>query len=147
MVNKTAIKILTDKGLRVTPQRIAILDIILNLNNHPTTEDITEYLRINYPRISESTVYKILDAFVKNGIITKVKTENGIIRFDPVTETHHHLYSSDSEQIEDFFDDELNKILDDYFQKKPIPDFKIEDIKVHIKGIFTGNLKQKKQAL
>jgi Fur family transcriptional regulator, peroxide stress response regulator len=141
MVNKTAVKILVEKGLKVTPQRIAVLDILLNLDNHPTTEDITEYLRINYPRISDSTVYKILDAFIKNGIVNRVKTENGIIRYDPVTEKHHHLYSSDSEQIKDLFDDELNKLLEGYFRKKPIPDFKIEDIKVHIKGRFTDNLK------
>jgi Fur family peroxide stress response transcriptional regulator len=137
MVNKTAIKILTDKGLRVTPQRIGVLDILLNLDNHPTIEYITEYLRINFPRISDSTVYNILDTFVKNGIINRVKTENGIIRFDPVTEQHHHLYSADSEQIEDFFDTELDKLLNDYFRKKQFPNFKIEDIRVHIKGIFT----------
>lgn len=137
MVNKTAIKILTDKGLRVTPQRIGVLDILLNFDNHPTIEYITEYLRINFPRISDSTVYNILDTFVKNGIINRVKTENGIIRFDPVTEQHHHLYSSDSEQIEDFFDTELDKLLNDYFRKKQFPNFKIEDIRVHIKGIFT----------
>jgi Fur family transcriptional regulator, peroxide stress response regulator len=144
MVNKTAIKILVDKGLRVTPQRIAVLDIILNLNNHPAIEDITEYLRINFPRISESTVYNILGAFVKNGIITRVKTENGIIIFELVTARHHHLYSSDSEKIEDFYDDDLNKLLDSYFREKPIPDFQIEDIGVQIKGKFAGNHRQNK---
>ena len=136
MVNKTAINILIEKGLRVTPQRIAVLDILLNLDNHPSTEDITEYLRINYPRIPVSTVYNILNAFVKNGIVSRVKTENGIIRFDPVTEKHHHLYSSVSEQIEDFNDDQLDKLLENYFRKKKFPDFKIEEIRVHIKGVF-----------
>jgi len=143
MVNKTAIRILVDKGLRVTPQRVALLDILLNLDNHPTIEYITEYLRINFPRISDSTVYNILEAFVKNGIVNRVKTENGIIRFDPVTENHHHLYSSDSEQIVDFIDTELDKLLNDYFRKKQIPDFIIEDIRVHIKGRFTNNPQHK----
>ncbi len=136
MVNKTALKILTDKGLRVTPQRIAVLDILLNFDNHPSIEFITEYLRINFPRISDSTVYNILNTFVKNGIINRVKTENGIIRFDPVTDKHHHLYSIDSEQIEDFFDAELDKLLSEYFLKKQFPNFKIEEIRVQIKGIF-----------
>lgn len=35
MVNRTAIKILTDKDLRITPQRVAVLDVILNLDTHP----------------------------------------------------------------------------------------------------------------
>jgi Fur family transcriptional regulator, peroxide stress response regulator len=144
MVNKTAIQILVEKGLKVTPQRIAVLDIILNLKNHPTTEFIAESLRIDNPHFPIATVYKILDAFVENGIIKKVETENGIVRFDPVTEKHHHLYSRDSEQIEDLFDDELNKLLEGYFRKKSIPDFKIEDIKVHITGRFKDNLNSKK---
>jgi Fur family peroxide stress response transcriptional regulator len=141
MVNKTAIRILVDKGLKVTPQRIAVLDIILNLNNHPTAEDIAEYLRLNYPHVPIGTVYKILDVFVKTGIISRVKTDNDTIRYDTVTEKHHHLYFSDSEQIEDFYDNDLNKILENYFQKKQIPNFKIEDIKLQIIGKYTGNHK------
>lgn len=141
MVNKTAVRILVEKGLKVTPQRIAVLDIILNLNNHPAAENIEEYLRISYPHIPIGTVYKILEVFVNNGIITRVKTDNDIIRYDAILEKHHHLYCSQSEQIEDFYDDNLNKILDDYFRKKQIPNFKIEDIKLQIIGKFTNNLK------
>jgi Fur family peroxide stress response transcriptional regulator len=141
MVNKTAVRILVEKGLKVTPQRIAVLDIILNLNNHPTAENIEEYLRISYPHVPIGTVYKILEVFFNNGIITRVKTDNDTIRYDAILEKHHHLYSTQSEQIEDFYDDNLNKILDDYFRKKEIPNFKIEDIKLQIIGKFTNNLK------
>jgi Fur family transcriptional regulator, peroxide stress response regulator len=141
MVNKTAVRILVEKGLKVTPQRIAVLDILLNLENHPAADTITEYLRLNYPHVPIGTVYKILDVFLEKGIVNKVQTENGIIRFDPVTEKHHHLYSLDSERIEDFYDPQLNKILEDYFSKNQIQNFKIEDIKVHLKGRFTDNLK------
>jgi Fur family peroxide stress response transcriptional regulator len=141
MVNKTALRILVEKGLKVTPQRIAVLDIILNLHNHPSADNIAEYIRLSYPHVPIGTVYKILDAFVEKGIISRIKTENGIIRYDPVPEKHHHLYSSQSEQIEDFYDEDLNKILDDYFRKKQIPNFKIEDIKLQIIGKFSNNLK------
>jgi Fur family peroxide stress response transcriptional regulator len=136
MVNKTAVRILVEKSLKVTPQRIAVLDIILNLSNHPTTENIEEYLRISYPHVPIGTVYKILEVFVEKGIITRVKTDNDIIRYDAILEKHHHLYCSQSEQIKDFYDDNLNKILDDYFRKKQIPNFKIEDIKLQIIGKF-----------
>jgi Fur family peroxide stress response transcriptional regulator len=141
MVNKTAVRILVEKGLKVTPQRIAVLDIILNLSNHPTAENIEEYLRISYPHVPIGTVYKILEVFVNNGIITRVKTDNDKIRYDAILEKHHHLYCSQSDQIEDFYDDDLNKILDNYFRKKQIPNFKIEDIKLQIIGKFTNNLK------
>ena len=141
MVNKTAVRILVEKGLKVTPQRIAVLDIIFNLNNHPSADNIAEYLRISYPHVPIGTVYKILDVFVDKGIVSRVKTENGTIRYDPILEKHHHLYCSESEQIEDFYDDDLNKILNDYFVKKQIPNFKIEDIKLQIIGKFINNPK------
>jgi Fur family transcriptional regulator, peroxide stress response regulator len=141
MVNKTAVRILVEKSLKVTPQRIAVLDIILNFNNHPTAENIEEYLSLSYPHVPIGTVYKILEVFVNNGIITKVKTDNDTLRYDAILEKHHHLYCSQSEQIEDYYDDNLNKILDDYFRKKQIPNFKIEDIKLQITGKFTNNLK------
>jgi len=136
MVNKTAIKILAQNGLRITPQRIAVLDIILNLSNHPSAEEISEFMRINYPHVPMGTVYKILDVFVQKNIISRVRTNDGLIRFDPVQEKHHHLYCSESAQIEDYFDNDLNKILENYFGKKQIPDFTIQDVRVQIIGKF-----------
>jgi Fur family peroxide stress response transcriptional regulator len=141
MVNKTAVRILVEKGLKVTPQRIAVLDIILNLDNHPTADIIVDYLRLNYPHVPIGTVYKILDVFVENNIVSRVKTDKGIIRYDHIHEKHHHIYSSESEKIEDFYDEKLNKILEEYFNKNQIPNFKIEDIKVQIIGKYSDDEK------
>jgi Fur family peroxide stress response transcriptional regulator len=132
---------LIDKGLKVTPQRIAILEAILKLNNHPTAEKIIDYIRINHPNIATATVYKVLDAFVANELIKKVKTERDIMRYDAVIESHHHLYCSESDRIEDFIDKGLNDLLEKYFEKKKIPDFKIEDVRLQIIGKFLKNNK------
>jgi Fur family transcriptional regulator, peroxide stress response regulator len=129
---------LIDKGLKVTPQRMAILEAIINLRNHPTAENIIEYIRKNHPNIATATVYKVLDALVDRDLIRKVKTEKGIMRYDALLENHHHLYFSDSDRIEDYFDDELNELLDSHFEKKGIPGFKIEDIKLQIIGKYTN---------
>jgi len=127
---------LVEKGLKVTPQRIAILEAIIKLNNHPTAENIIEYIRKNYPNISVATVYKVLDALVENELVKKVKTEKDFMRYDAIVESHHHIYCSDSDRIEDYFDIELNELLEKYFEKKKIPDFKIEDIKLQIIGKY-----------
>lgn len=127
---------LFEKGLKVTPQRIAIFEAILKLNNHPTAENIIEYIRKNHPNISVATVYKVLDALVTSQLISKVKTEKDIMRYDAIMESHHHIYCSDSERIEDYNDTELNELLQKYFEKKKIPDFKVEDIKLQIIGKF-----------
>jgi Fur family peroxide stress response transcriptional regulator len=128
---------LLDKGLKITPQRIAILEAIVKLNNHPTAENIIEYIRTNNPNIATATVYKVLDALIENGLLKKVKTEKDIMRYDAHLEKHHHLYSTDSDRIEDYPDDELNELLEIHFENKGIPGFSIEDIKLQIIGKFT----------
>lgn len=127
---------LSQKGLKVTPQRIAILEAIMNLNNHPTAENIIDYIKINHPNISVGTVYKVLDAFVEKELISKVKTEKDIMRYDPLVENHHHIYCSDSDRIDDYVDMELNHLLENYFENKKIPGFRIEDIKLQIIGKY-----------
>ncbi len=136
MANKTVIRILTENKLKVTPQRAAILEVLLSLKNHPTAEDIINYLRISYPAISLATVYKSLDLFVSKRIIEKINTSGDIMRYDTFKDPHHHLYCSDSDQISDFYDEKINEILENHFSKNPIPGFNIEDIKLQIIGRF-----------
>ena len=132
---------LVEKGLKVTPQRIAILEAIYILNNHPTAEMIMDYIKDTHPGISSATIYKVLDALVENQLIKRVKTEKGIKRYDGITENHHHLYCSDSEEIEDYMNENLDQLLADYFKKNGIEYFEIRDIKLQINGTF---LKSKK---
>ncbi len=127
---------LSDKGLRVTPQRIAILSAILHLNNHPTAENIIEYIKMNHPNISVGTVYKVLDSLVENNLLKKVKTEGGIMRYDPLQANHHHLFCEESDRIEDYEDETLDELISDYFRKKGIDNFKIQNIQLHITGKF-----------
>jgi Fur family transcriptional regulator, peroxide stress response regulator len=127
---------LIDKGLKVTPQRMAIFNAIIKLNNHPTAENIIDYIRKNHPNISVGTVYKVLEVLVDTQLIKKVKTEKDIMRYDAVMENHHHIYCSDSDKIEDYFDHKLNELLEIYFKKEKIPDFKVEDIKLQIIGKY-----------
>ena len=127
---------LTDKGLKVTPQRIAVFEAVLKLNNHPTAESIIKYIQKTYPNIATATVYKVLDALTENGLIKRVKTEKDIMRYDAIMEKHHHLYCTETDRIEDYNDEQLDKMIEVYFEKKGIPEFQIEDIKLQINGKF-----------
>jgi len=137
MANREIIKILTDNNLKVTPQRTAVLEVLFSFPNHPSADDIIDYLRLSFPNIPLSTVYKILDAFVLKGIVTRVKTDDGVMRYDCVKEKHHHLYCSESERIEDYYDKDLDKLLENYMKKKTIPNFNISDFRLQIVGSFT----------
>ncbi|MCF8339311.1 MAG: transcriptional repressor, partial [Bacteroidales bacterium] len=132
-------EMIAEKGLKVTPQRMAILEAVYDLENHPTADDIKGYIQENHPSIAVGTIYKTLEKLEEKGLIEKVKTERDVMRYDIVTKKHHHLFSKNSDRIEDYFDDELNKIIEDYFKKHNIKNFKLEDFKIHLTGEFTDD--------
>ena len=131
--------IIAEKGLKVTPQRMIILEAIYSLRNHPTADNIIEYIRKTYPNIATGTVYKVLDTLLEKGIIKKVTTDNDVMRYDGILDKHHHLYCTESETIKDYNDKELDELLHKYFAKKGIPGFNIQEIVLQIKGKFKKN--------
>ena len=130
---------LKEKGLKVTPQRVATYEAIVNLNNHPTAENVIEYVKANHPNISVGTVYKVLDSLVENELLKKVKTEKDIMRYDAVLSNHHHLYCAETDRIEDYEDEKLNQLINNYFKKNTIENFNVTDIKLQITGKFKNN--------
>lgn len=127
---------LVEKGLKVTPQRMAILEAIYVLANHPTAEMILNYIKDTHPGIASGTIYKVLDVLIENQLIKRVKTEKDIMRYDGVLENHHHLYCSESEEIRDYLNEDLDQLLTDYFIQNGIENFEIKEIKLQIKGKF-----------
>ena len=58
------------------------------------------------------------------------------MRYEAIIEKHHHIYSSDSDRIEDYRDEELDDMISRHFERQGIAGFKIEDIKLQIIGRF-----------
>jgi Fur family peroxide stress response transcriptional regulator len=132
---------LRGKGLKATPRRLSILEAIIELNNHPTAEEIIKFIRNRNLNIATATVYKALDILAAKKVIIKVETEKNIIRYDAILEPHHHLFSAESNIIKDYQNEEINRILEKYFKKNKIQDFDIEEIKLQIIGKFRNNKK------
>jgi Fur family peroxide stress response transcriptional regulator len=130
---------LIHKGLKITPQRVAVLEAVSELDGHPTADKIIDFIKQKHPNVATGTVYKTLETFADNDIIKKVKTEKDVMRYDAIIEKHHHLYCEESDRVEDYYDDELTELLEDYFKKKNIPGFTVNDIKLQL----TGRFKQK----
>lgn len=137
MEKHTAREKLIANGLKVTPQRLIVSETILNMKNHPTAENIIQAIKVDHPNISTGTIYKIIDKLVEKKLIKKIKTDKDVMRFDPIVDHHHHLYCTDSDRIEDYFDNEIDELLKGYFSKKNISGFDIKDIKLQISGNFT----------
>jgi len=129
---------LRQSGLKVTPQRMAVLEAVYELDNHPTADMITDHIRKAHPGVATGTVYNVLDILVYNSLIKRVKTDKDAMRYDGILDKHHHLYCAESDRIEDYFDEDLDRLLQEYFRKKAIPDFDIRDIVLHVNGNFTS---------
>ena len=127
---------LKEKGLKVTPQRIAIYNAVANLENHPTVENIVDLIKTDYPNISVGTVYKVLNVLVDIGLLKKVKSEKDVMRYDAILEHHHHLYCVDTDRIEDYEDEQLNVLVKEHFNQKKIKNFEIIKFKLQITGKF-----------
>jgi Fur family peroxide stress response transcriptional regulator len=76
-------------GLKVTPQRIAIVREIADDLTHPTAQALFERLRPAFPTMSFATVYNTLDALAGCGLTGSLNL-GGAVRFDPNSAPHHH---------------------------------------------------------
>lgn len=127
-------------GLKSTPQRIAVYNLLVGRSDHPTAEAVYQELLPGFPGLSLATVYNVLDSLCEKKLIRRVKTERGTMRYDAIEEAHHHLYCESSDRMEDYADPDLDQLLSAYFMKKEITGFRITDIKLQLTGIFQDNV-------
>lgn len=77
-------------GLKLTPQRMAIVRELAADPTHPTAQELYERLREALPTMSFATVYNTLDALATAGLCEALSLSPGAARFDPNMEPHHH---------------------------------------------------------
>jgi Fur family peroxide stress response transcriptional regulator len=77
-------------GLKLTPQRLAIVDAFADDPSHPTAQEIFERLRALLPTMSFATVYSTLDTLAAEELCTVRALTPGPARFDPNVTPHHH---------------------------------------------------------
>jgi Fe2+ or Zn2+ uptake regulation protein len=78
-------------GLKLTPQRMAIVRELAEDETHPTAQEIFERLRPSLPTMSFATVYNTLDALSTAGLCAAMSLSPGSGRFDPNMSPHHHV--------------------------------------------------------
>ena len=90
-----------DIGLKLTPQRLAILDYLDGNFYHPTAEDIYADIREKFPTMSFATVYKTLETLKGKGCLQELTIDKARKHFDPDTTRHHHLICITCKKIVD----------------------------------------------
>lgn len=91
--------ILRNAGIRVTPQRLAVFEILKK--GHLSAEDIFKEVKKRYPNISLATVYAILENFIKHGLATELRIDFKRSLFDSRPALHHHFFCNKCGKIYD----------------------------------------------
>ena len=126
--------LLAEKGLKATPQRIIILSALLARLDHPTAEALYAEVQTQLPGLSLGTVYSTLETFVQNALAKRVPVAEGSMRYDACTDNHHHIYCTNTSEILDFHDPELEQLIREHLEKKKIQNLDIQSISLHIRG-------------
>jgi Fur family peroxide stress response transcriptional regulator len=85
-------ELLATRGLRFTPQRQQVYQVLMEQRDHPTAEEIFMRAKRGMPDISIATVYNCLDALVKCRVVRQVTVERGATRFCPNMREHCHFH-------------------------------------------------------
>lgn len=133
------IQILSQSGVRPTPQRIAVVEFVLSTDAHPTADDVLANVRAKCPTISRATVYNTLNLLVSRGLLRTQLLREGTIAFDSNVEAHHH-----------FIDDETGRIYDIPWHaisvsgEDLVDGFNVREYQVVMRGSVAGRATRKK---
>jgi Fur family peroxide stress response transcriptional regulator len=121
-----------ERGVALTAPRRAVLSAVIDLDNHPTADQVHAALTRRKLRVSRATVFRTLESFSRLGIITKACHPGSTTRYDWRTEIHHHLICLRCDAVTDISDARLDAL--------PVPDtrrlgFVVSDFRVQLRGL------------
>ncbi len=131
--------LLRTNGLKVTNQRIAILEVLNNRpGKHLTAEEIYDYVRKKFPDIGLATVYRTIQLLSELNLIDKLNLDDGYVRYEigsrnqeESSHHHHHLICLECGNIYAFQDDLLENLEN---RIKEILGFEVTDHEVKLYG-------------
>jgi len=91
MIKDVWIHQLKEKGMRITPQREAIVDILLNTEKALDPLEVYDLTRHSFPKIGIVTVYRTMECLEQLGLLQKVHQESNCNKYIQFKEGHHHL--------------------------------------------------------
>lgn len=113
-------RVLRDKGLKVTKQRLLVLEAIASCpDRHLTAEEILEMVKADYPEIGLATVYRTIQLLNELRLIDRVNLDDGFVRYEigntqdhKQKHHHHHLICMECGKVISFQDDLLEELED-----------------------------------
>ena len=130
MTNYT--NLLKEYDLKVTPQRVAIVEELYN-NGHVNIDDLYKKLLAKFPSVSLATIYKNINAMVEKVFLSEVKIPNSKSVYELVKTEHAHLVCSNCGMIEDLTLD-MTSVLNEV---STLSSFRINSTNLVLSGVCT----------
>jgi Fur family transcriptional regulator, peroxide stress response regulator len=121
---------LAHSGMRSTPQRRQVHDILMDKQDHPTADAVFLRAKETMPEISMATVYNCLDALVTCGLVRQVNADRGASRYCPNMRPHSHFYCDGCGSVHDI----MQTVTAEQANFRMPRGFKLENIETTIHG-------------
>ena len=127
---EAATKILREKGLKATAQRVMVYKALARLG-HATVDEVAEAVGAEAPSVSVATVYKALDSLAEAGVAARLSTPEGKLCYDTTPTPHPHLLLPDG-TVSDYPDAGLMQLIADYLAAHPVPGMEVERMQLQL---------------
>jgi len=110
------LEFLAKKNLRMTSQRMAIIDTAFSTDKHFTAEQLLEWSRERDKSVSRATVYRTLPLLTESGLVREMDFGKDYKFYDPnyaKHPNHNHIICQDCEKIVEFESDKIAKLEDE----------------------------------
>ena len=109
---------LKTRGMRITPQRMAVLKIIATSTKHPSIEQIYEQVKRDFPMTSLATIYKTINTLEQMGEVREITLHDGGNRYDGYEPAPHpHFVCTECGKISDVDIANLTQLADEVAEK------------------------------
>ena len=100
-MSKNITELLRGNGFKVTPQRLAVYEVLANTKEHPNAEMIFNSLQATYPTMSLATVYKTIDILNEIGLVQILNAGEDSFRYDADMSNHAHVRCVECGRVDD----------------------------------------------
>lgn len=100
-------KIIADKGIRPSVQRVVIYQYLSEHPIHPTVDMVYTALSPSYPTLSRTTVYNTLKLLSQNHLVQAIKIDDDEIRYDADVSAHIHFKCARCGKVFDVFAEKI----------------------------------------
>ncbi len=110
---KLFIQYLRENNLKVTQERLALLDEIFATSEHLDADDLLARMKTKHRKVSRATVYRTLDLLVQCGLVRKSRLGREHYFYEKMEPGggHHHMVCTATGKIIEFWDADLDERL------------------------------------